>query len=234
MADLVLPLIGNIGFIPLIFILTDVFICDQVVGYGTLGYENSILARDCYVECWGKSHIIYAVFASLSLPFYVPSAILLKPVLNDLHDSLHIKTYPLFLVVKSIVPVVLICFSKTVKRWYSSIYSIVFLCILAVYIVFTSFIKAYNYHRVNLWQVLSLMGVFVLALLALLNDTIYHNSNFKLVIVVVIAWVFLICNLHAAFGLIYQYFCLPSLLYQKKGRDFSLLLRFAFRRSVSA
>jgi len=76
--------------------------------------------------------------------------------------------------------------------------------------------------------------VFVLALLAMLNDTIYQNSNFKLVILVVISWLFLISKHYTVFGLVYQRFCLPSLLFQKKGRDFGMLVRFAFTSSVKA
>lgn len=229
-----LPLLGTVCFVPIVFVLLDVFICDRVVGYGVLGFAESILARDCYVNCWSSTHSIYAAFAALALGCYVPSAILLRPIWADYHDYLHIKTYSLYLLVKSVVQVTLICLSKTLKRWYPLANSILFLCIVAVYICFISMKRAYNYSRANFWQCLSLVGVFQLALLALLNDTIYHNPSFKLVILLAILWFLLIGSLHVVFGVVLQCLYLPSMLYKRPGRDFSNLLRFAFTNRVPA
>jgi len=229
-----LPLLGTVCFLPIVFILVDVFICDTAVGYSAISYHNSILTRDCYVSCWSHSHSLYVVFVSLSLACYIPSAILLKPVWFNYQHNLHIETSPLFLVVKSIVQVVLICLSKTLKRWKSTIHAILFLCVLSVYICFVCTRKIYNYSRANLWQGISLICVFELALIALINDTLYRNTTFKLVIMVGVLWSFLISTFYSVFGLVYEYFCLPSLLYRKKGRDFSKILRFAFTNQVEA
>jgi hypothetical protein len=229
-----LPLLGNVCFVPIVSILIDVFICDQAVGYGSLSYGDSILAKDCYAQCWDMTHALYVLFASLSLAIYVPSAILLRPIWHDYQNSLHIKTFPLFQVVKSVVQVTLICLNKTLKHWHPTVYAILFLCILTVFLTCSILIKAYNYSRVNLWQRLSLVGVGILALIALLNDTVYRSSDFKLVILVVILWFFLISTSHTVFGVIFQQVFLPSLLYRKKGRDFSKILRFAFTNQVPA
>lgn len=104
------------------------FICDHAVGYTSLEYATSVLARDCYEYCWSKSHVIYVIFALLSLAFYIPSAIRLRPVWSDYQNFLH-KTFPVFLVVKSIVQVTLICLNKTLKQWYPVVNSVLFLCI---------------------------------------------------------------------------------------------------------
>jgi len=133
-----------------------------------------------------------------------------------------------------VVQVALTCLSKTLKRWEPTIYSIVFLCIMATYFSFTCLRKAYNYPRTNMWQAISVMGVLQLALIAVINDTVYTNPNFKLVILVGILWALLIGTLYTAFGLLYQQFRLPSLLYRKRGRHFSKILRFAFTNRVSA
>jgi len=227
-----LPLLGNVCFVPLIYILMDVFICDQAVGYGSLGYTESLLARDCYVHCWDKAHTLYVVFASLSLLCYVPSAILLRPVWQDYQSNLHIRTYPTFFVAKSILQVVLICFSKTLKRWYPTAHAVLFLCAIVLFSLFSSLSKAYNYPRVNLWQTLSCAAVFVLSLIALLNDTVYDSPDFNLVFLVGILWFLLLGTLHIVSGLIYQALRLPCALYRKKSRDINTILRFAFTNSV--
>jgi ABC-type branched-subunit amino acid transport system substrate-binding protein len=233
-AHIALPLLGNVCFIPLISVLMDVYICDQAVGYGSLGYTDSILAKDCYAYCWSKPHTIYAVFASISLICYISSAILLRPVWQDYQSNLHVRSYPLFLVVKSNLQVILVCLSKTLKRWHSFAHSILFLCIITAFGVFLSVKPAYNYKRASFWQVLSCAGVFVLSLIALLNDTVYNNPNFKLVFLVGILWVLLIGTFHTVFGLVFQAYRLPSALYRKKTRDVQTILRFAFTNKVSA
>lgn len=228
-ADTSLPLLGNVCFLPLLFVLIDVYACDHVVGYGHLSYTDSILARDCYVHCWGEVHILYVVFASLALVCYLPSAMLLRPVWQSLQGSLHIQTRPSFLLLKSCVQVCLVCLSKTVKRWHPFIYSVLFLGILVVYFAVSSRVKAYNYSRVNLWLALSLVGVFELALTAFLNDTLQPQAAWVLVAAVAVLW--FLC---LVFGLVLQSLRLPSMLYRKKGRDFGKILRFAFTNKVPA
>lgn len=233
-AYICLPQLGNICFIPIISTLTDVFICDKAVGYGSLSYTNSILAKDCYTFCWTQPHIIYLVFASLALLCYIPSAILLRPVWQDYQANLHIKTYPLFLIVKSVLQVALVCLSKTIKRWYPIPHSVLFLCVMTAFCLFSGVTKAHNYPRVNLWQTLSCVAVLKLSLIAILNDTTYNNPNFQLVFLVCILWLLLLGNFYPVFGLIFQAIRLPSALYRKQNRNIQMILRFAFTNTVSA
>jgi hypothetical protein len=75
-AETALPIIGNAGFIPIIAILLDVFLCTESIGDS---YTDSFMDRDCHVWCWEGEHISYSVFALICLLVYSPFAIYARP-----------------------------------------------------------------------------------------------------------------------------------------------------------
>lgn len=48
-AENILPLIGNVFFLPIVSILLDVYVCDESSD-GT--FENTFMYRDCHEYCW--------------------------------------------------------------------------------------------------------------------------------------------------------------------------------------
>jgi hypothetical protein len=79
-AENLLPIIGNVCFLPIIHITLDVFTCTEAVGDSPLEFEDSILDRDCHVECWQGDHIAYVTFGSIGLALFVPLAVYTRPL----------------------------------------------------------------------------------------------------------------------------------------------------------
>lgn len=48
LADYLMPVLGNLCFIPFVSILLSVFVCDQSIGNN---FTDSFLAKDCYQFC---------------------------------------------------------------------------------------------------------------------------------------------------------------------------------------
>jgi hypothetical protein len=99
-AETLLPIIGNAGFIPIIAILLDVFVCTESVGDD---YKDSFMNRDCHVWCWEGEHVVYSVAAVFCLLVYAPFAIYARPWWQFYQQSLSIFADPRFLMIKSVV-----------------------------------------------------------------------------------------------------------------------------------
>jgi hypothetical protein len=76
-AENLLPILSNACFLPIITILTDVFICTESVGDE---FTDSYLDRDCEQFCWTDDHIYYAIFAVIAFALYVPLAVYSRPL----------------------------------------------------------------------------------------------------------------------------------------------------------
>lgn len=76
-ADRIMPILSNILFLPIISILTSIFICDTESGDNL---EDTILAKDCTVHCWTNKHTNYAILVIISLSIYNPSAVFTRPL----------------------------------------------------------------------------------------------------------------------------------------------------------
>lgn len=75
-AVLVLPILGNMFYLPFISIFTDVFLCYETTGDDK---DDAFLGKDCYEPCWEGSHIAYMVCGAWALAAYVPVAVYMRP-----------------------------------------------------------------------------------------------------------------------------------------------------------
>ncbi|CAG9319384.1 unnamed protein product [Blepharisma stoltei] len=219
LADYLMPILGNLCFIPFISMCLNVFVCDQSIGED---FTDSFLVQDCYYFCWKGNHLIYAIFSFIALLCYEPLAIFCRPLWQELQMNLHIYTSPLFLMVKSVVQIILIAMNKTVKRADSAIHGALFAVIMAAYIGFIFRWKPYNYPRFCWWQALSLIGVLWLSVLSTISSNV-EGGYLILFLLVCIGWVLI-----GAVGIYVQRKKYPSLLYRRKGLDTTHLFRFAF------
>lgn len=76
MVEFLLPVLGNLGFLPIISTLLNVFVCDESIGDG---FDESFLAKDCYEFCWKDFHLIYALASIVGLLVYEPLAVYARP-----------------------------------------------------------------------------------------------------------------------------------------------------------
>mmetsp|Transcript_21306 Transcript_21306/g.21096 ORF Transcript_21306/g.21096 Transcript_21306/m.21096 type:complete len:167 (-) Transcript_21306:68-568(-) len=76
-AHYLMPIIGNLMFIPIVSLLLDVFICDEAIGEN---FTDSFMIKDCYQFCWKGEHVIYAAISAVSLAVYGPLAVFCRPL----------------------------------------------------------------------------------------------------------------------------------------------------------
>ncbi|CAG9319127.1 unnamed protein product [Blepharisma stoltei] len=219
LADYMMPILGNLCFIPFISICLDIFVCDQSIGDN---FTDSFLSFDCYYFCWKDEHLVYAILSFFALLCYEPLAVFCRPLWQELQLLLHVKAVPLFLMVKTIIQVALIVMNKTVKRAQDITHGVLFIAVMIIYIVFLYKFKPYNYSRFNLWQNLSLIGVVWLAILSTVALGTKGNSVI-LTIFLFVGWLII-----GLIGLYIQRKRCPSLLFRKKGHDTASLFKFAF------
>ncbi|CAG9319119.1 unnamed protein product [Blepharisma stoltei] len=219
LADYLMPILGNLCFIPFISICLDIFLCDQSIGDN---FTDSFLARDCYYFCWKDEHLTHAILSFLALFLYVPFAIFCRPLWQELQGMLHVKTSPTYLMVKTIFQITLIVMNKTIKRSQDITHGCLFVTVLIGYIIFTFKFKPYNYARFSWWQGLVLIGVAWLAFISTIAIGI-QNYFTSLLAILFLGWVIIIIV-----GLYKQKKKYPSLLFRKSAKDTSTLFKFAF------
>ncbi|CAG9331875.1 unnamed protein product [Blepharisma stoltei] len=218
-ADYLMPILGNLCFIPFVSICLDIFVCDQSIGDS---FTDSFLSKDCTYFCWKDEHLVYAILSFFALLAYEPFAVFCRPLWQELQLFLHVKTVPLYLMVKSIFQIALIVLNKTVKRATGLGHGVIFIVLMVIYVVFIFRFKPYNYPRFSWWQALSLIGVIWIAFLSTVILGAGGDSNIYLILLFA-GWVILIL-----FGFYVQTKKYPSMLYRKKAGDTSTLFKFAF------
>jgi hypothetical protein len=75
-AMILLPVIGNVLFMPIIAILLSVFVCYETSGDDI---SDAFLEKDCYETCWQGEHAIYLSFAAVVLVIYEPLSVYMRP-----------------------------------------------------------------------------------------------------------------------------------------------------------
>lgn len=74
--EVVMPIIGNLLFLPILAILINIFICTKGSGND---FDETILDKDCTTYCWKNDHIIYAIFSATFILIYLPLAVYFRP-----------------------------------------------------------------------------------------------------------------------------------------------------------
>jgi hypothetical protein len=141
---LLLPSFSNLLFLPIISILFSNFACSRSTGDN---FTDSFLDRDCSERCWTGRHLSYTIIAVILLVIYIPVAIVMRPVWQELHPNLHVKAMPLNLIVKSVFQVFLVGIAVSLKQYHQKMHAICYLVTTSVYLVFIFRVKPYNYER---------------------------------------------------------------------------------------
>jgi hypothetical protein len=141
-SDTLLPVIGNILFLPIVSILMEVFMCRQTSGDDL---SDSYLDKDCYATCWTGEHVAYAIVSGFILLIYLPIAVYMRPKWQEYQHDLHIMTLPRFLILKSIFQVFVIAISKTFSRIYPKFYAAIYITSFAVFLVSFQKARPYSY-----------------------------------------------------------------------------------------
>ena len=221
-ADLLLPTFGNVMFLPIISTLLSTFNCYRAVGEN---YTDSFLNRDCAEMCWSGKHLYYASIAAVCLAIYTPIAVFTRPLWQDLQPNLHLKALPLYLMLKSVLQIVLISASATLKFSYQTAHAIVNLVLISAYFCFLLKFRAFNYARATLWHFLMIIALWLYGLIGLLHGY-FPSVQPSLWVATLLA----VYGALAALGLLLQTFRKQyrSLLKRQKGPDRSDIIKFGF------
>ena len=214
-----MPIIGNLMFIPIISTLINVFICDKSLDDT---FDQSILDKDCYQTCWDSTHFPIAVISGVCILLYQPLAVYFRPLWQDLLPLLHIKALPRYLMMKSVFQIILIVLNKTLKRFDRKVHSIIFLLLISTYFLIIYLKNSYNYTRIRLWHRLGTVGLITLTLTCILNEYLYFNQALW-VPVLILSWIIL-----TVFGLRIQHLKYPSLLYRTAPKEIEKIFRWMF------
>ena len=226
LGEKLLPLLGNVCFLPIISLLMDVFNCPEAADTGNgVDFTTTFLQQDCYQHCWVSPHIYYVVGAVVSLLLYLPLAVYLRPTWQDRQLYLHINTAPAYLMVKTIYQVSIIVMNKTIGEVFAILHSFLFLATTLAFFMFTVWRRPYGYSRANLWHYVSLVCVLWLSLLSTIEPLTPNAS-----VVMWVSLLFIGAGLICIAGLIWQIWKLPSLLYTLKGIHVVDLFKFMLSR----
>ena len=168
--ELILPILGHIGFMPIFSMLMNIYLCDYSIGNDL---TDSYLNQDCTTFCYTGIHIIIVVLATLCIAFYLPSAIHCRPLWEKTQQSLNLCTSPLYLAFLSIFQVITVILNKTLKRYDQSSHGFTLSGLLLMFFVLTVYMKPYNYQRATIIQCTSL----VLSSWGVLISAIFINFN---------------------------------------------------------
>ncbi|CAG9322183.1 unnamed protein product [Blepharisma stoltei] len=224
MARETMPILGNLCVIPIVSILLDVFNCRNATG-GAL--SDSFIGKDCTMTCWNYPHNLYASLALISLLSYVPLAVYCRPIWQNLQLEINIITRPLHLMTKSIIQVTIVVLKGTLKPYNQSLHGLVFLFILAIYLVICIKWKPFNYHRCNWWTIISILAVMWSVLLSSIYWIVPSGFVSLWIILQLTGWFILLL-----LGIFVQHKWYPSLLYREKAPDIGIFFRFLLSSNV--
>ena len=225
---LLLPLLGNVCFLPIVMSLLSLFQCGQAASSEDPGFADTYLLDDCYLRCWSGMHLKLTLPALLALALYVPSSVFLRPKWQEVQVSLHIPLSPAHLMIKSGYQLLVVSCSKALIHHNALAYSVVFSVLTAGYLGASVRWRPYGYGRANLWHWTSVACVLWYSVVV----TVSVNVQMK-------EWVWLCLLGGGGGGLVaaaqlLQLLFFPSQLYRKQGISVVELLRFQFSRNPQA
>lgn len=221
-SEVALPFLCNASFIPLISIISSVFLCYNAT---SSALTDSFLNADCYERCWQGWHFAYALSSGLILVLFIPFSVFTRPLWQGLQRAGNVKQSPPALMLKSQVQLALVTVSTTLQTQYPQAHAAVFFTLMSAFAVSTCLIKHFNYERMNLWYGLAMQGVLLYTLCGYLSNYVESASVIWLAIACLAVCVLLVIT-----GIVLQ-LLLPrfaSKLYRRKPKDLRGLFTFAF------
>ncbi|CAG9310114.1 unnamed protein product [Blepharisma stoltei] len=225
LSKLVMPVVGNICFLPFISVLLSSFACYESIGPTV---TQTFVHQDCSTFCWKNSHILWASLSIVSLIVYLPSVIYFRPLFGNSIQK-NIKSRPTFWMVKSIFQINVVILNKALKVYYEWLFGFFYIAMILALIYFCYRHKPYNYERINLWLII----LYFSDIWSILLSSIYSLSNYHSVYLWMslqyVGWGILVI-----IGILIQARCYPSLLVTEDPAELGILFRFELGKSVKA
>ena len=217
LCNLIFPLIGSIGFLPILSVLMNLFMCNNSVGSSL---TDTFMDRDCYVSCYTGKHRTLSVISAILIFFHIACSVYCKPLWELTQDSLAIRTKPSYLSALSILQVTLIILNKLLKVHSQFIHGCVCTVLVFISLVYAIKSKPYNHKPAFILQIASL----VLSLWGLITATFFLKigSLSAWIITEFIGFTLIVIVFIVAFAKSH------SMLFTTKGIDISTLFIFQF------
>ena len=217
LTELVLPFLGHIGFVPILSMMMNIFLCNNAIG---TGLTDSYLDADCTVFCYTGKHKLLAVISGISILLYISSVVYCRIIWESTQISLHLSTKTIYLCLLSVFQVVVVILNKTLKEYSQIAHGCTVSALLTCFIVLTLVMKPYNYPRSNVMQITSLVS----ALWGIITSTVFREIG-TITIWVLTEFIGLIVIVIVGASIMMRH---PAMLYAKKGKDISTLFLFQF------
>jgi Receptor family ligand binding region len=217
LTELILPVLGNIGFLPSFSVLMSIYLCDKAIGDNL---QDSFLNQDCTTFCYQGDHKKYVSVVSVLIMLYLPLTIYCRHLWEKTQSCLHLKTKPIYLIILSIFQVIFVLLNKTLKVYDQSIHGYVLSGLLLLLLGITIYIRPYNYKRIDVMQSISLG----LSFWGILTATIFID-NLNLYIWIIAEFVGFSVIILIGIIIMTKF---PIMIYSVKGIDISTLFLFQF------
>ena len=223
-SEYVMPIYGEIGFIPILSVILDAFTCTKSIESGITKSYNT---HDCNTYCWTGSHLSLSVLAIITLIIFLPSFLIFRPIWQNYQKTLNIKQNHRYSLYKSFYQTIAVILSKTVMLSNEIVFGFLFTFYILAYAASLKFYKGYCYGIANLWLIFSL----ILAAYSELLYTISITSQFGgqyVAIALFLGWVTLIL-----IGGFIQNKHYNMYLYSEPSKDIPEIFEYAFRKNAS-
>jgi hypothetical protein len=229
LAEVSVPLLGNVLFLPFISVLFDVFYCFEAHGAdaSSLEYSDSFMFRDCYEDCWTGKHLGFAIAAGIALVIYHPVTVVTRPLWQLYETDLNILTRPTFYLQKSLVDVIIVVIRRTLRKHHQTAHAAVYIAVLTTHLIYCMLRRPYNYARTNLWQFVSLCICIWISTFCLMQQYLDFLSSTSGDGILLGGVGLFLSKLQLVLGLLVQ-LCLTGYIKATKHPYLDILFKFAF------
>ncbi|CAG9331596.1 unnamed protein product [Blepharisma stoltei] len=224
--DYLMPLLGNMLFMPIINTLITVSKCSKSIGDDL---SQSYMDINCNEFCWKGTHLAYGIVCTFALMLCVPVSVIYRPLWTNLQDerNQNLRPQPEYLIVKSAAQVLFVTLNKVASLHDPISQGFVYLCSLILFTVYLIKKPPFNYERMSMWHVIALCCV-SWSMLQTSLSFIVDGWDIGFMIVKVIGWGIIIsCGvfLHAK--------KFPALLIRPPPPNIAMLFRFMLSSAVN-
>ena len=221
LSNVILPLIGHIGFLPLISMLMNIFICEEGLGKDL---EESYLERDCTQFCYSGKHRSFVVAGIIATSGFIIISCFLRPYWESIQVSLNLSTKAWYLSVLSVFQALCVFCRKSLKVYSEAAPGFIISILIGILILITFVKKPYNYSRIVVYQITSLvMSLWVLSLSSLFVIT----SGISIMVPLLFIGLFIILCLGLLFSMKH-----PKLFKLDESNPIPGLIRFQFTGNI--
>lgn len=228
--EVLMPLLGNMLFLPFISLLFDVYYCVEAHGpEGTdLEFTDSYMYRDCYEDCWSGKHVGYAIAASVALVLYHPITVVTRPLWQLSEADLNIITRPTFYLQKSMIEVFIVVTRRAVRKDYETLHATIYMVALCIHLGLSILRRPYNYSRTNLWHCVSISICIWISIVCLFQMHIEFFLGEIGETLLFSGIGLMLCKFYVVVCFVFQHWKLPKLIYTTKHPAEESLYKFAF------